>query len=137
MLRGPDSRDALLNLSKDNKISKLTAILNKRSSEFHLVDFLKLNCQKNLRSAHYREYEILCHLHSLKHAGWLVCRFALKGGCSFSSALLSFNAAKGVTGRYKVHIESHKKSDSEVILFILVSSTEDLKYLKRECFDKN
>ena len=90
-------------------MDELKKITEEHDSAYHLVPFKSFQHGKKLRSNRYHSFHVLCFLNTHKQAGWLVCNFALTGGCKLSQALLTFNTSTGGTGRLERHVLQQTK----------------------------
>ena len=75
----PRSRELLETI--EDAVLAVQRILCGNKSRFEMVSFQKYNAVAMLRLQNYVGYCVVCHNNTLRSAGWLLCRYALNGGC--------------------------------------------------------
>ena len=83
-------------------------------TRYELVPFEKYNTIAKLRYQHYNGYFVVCHVNTLRWAGWLVCRYAKNGGRLLYRAIQSVKTVQGGTSRLEGHTKSHKIGSNAV-----------------------
>ncbi|KAI0559172.1 Ribonuclease H-like protein [Gracilaria domingensis] len=80
-----------------------------------------------MRSEHYNNYAVLCHLNTKKDAGWLVCSYLISGQCSLHAALKRFDPDQGTSvlkNHTKLHSEEKRKRTMDANVVTKVNQTQ-------------
>ena len=84
------------------------------STRCELVPFEKYSTVAKLRSHYYNGCFVVCHVNTLRSAGWLVCRYAKNGGCPLDRAIQSFKTVQCGTSRLERHTKSRRNGSNTV-----------------------
>ena len=107
-----DPRSRELPETRDNAVVAVQRILAANESQFDFVSFLKYNAVSKLRPQNYNGYFVVCHINTLRSAGWLLCRYALNGGCTLEKSLYSFKTIQGGTSRLERQTKRHRSGSA-------------------------
>ena len=100
--------------TREQAIIVVKELIRGNSTRFELVPFEKYNTIAKLRSQHYNGYFVVCHVNTLRSAGWLVCRYAKNGDCPLDRAIQIFKTVQGGTPRLERHTKSHRNGSTAV-----------------------
>ena len=55
---------------------------------------------------------MICHVDTVRSAGWLLCPYALNAGCPLEKSLHSFKTIQAGTYRFEIHTKSHRSGSA-------------------------
>ncbi|KAI0563666.1 zinc finger BED domain containing protein [Gracilaria domingensis] len=92
---------------------------------------------RKMRSEHYNNYAVLCHLNTKKDAGWLVCSYLISGQCSLHAALKRFDPDQGTSvlkNHTKLHSEEKRKRTMDANVVTKVNQTQKKSIIEAAAF---
>jgi hypothetical protein len=100
-----------LQMTKDKAISVVEKLNAGSLTSFKLVSYKDWESRPgstNRGSPAYRLFFIICHINTMKSAGWAVCPYFACGQCKIQSAVRKFDPKSGGTTLWSRHNDTHK-----------------------------
>ncbi|KAI0558044.1 Zinc finger BED domain containing protein [Gracilaria domingensis] len=112
--------------SKEAAVEVVRKLMEAETTEYELVEWKEMRKVRKMRSEHYNNYAVLCHLNTKKDAGWLVCSYLISGQCSLHASVKRFDPELGTSflkNHTKLHNSLKTKSFQDNVL-VKVSETQ-------------